>query len=967
VVLVLFNIIKCIMERSIFSKSNLSSRKLLNSSELISKIQPGAGNLSQTIELSNIFVKSDHGGDEQDSNVISEVEPNDFGYYYMDREGMVSEINAEDIVLDQSVRFKDINLISSYNYKSYNDQTKRAERVFKNMEDILTTLVYGTEGSIAIPEVRSLKLSGGLLTEYNDIQYTYNSYILNGGAEGNQEHAVNLNKEYKKRKDRIEIDILFKLMKKYEILNRLGLRGNEPLAILKNETSLLRSEIKDNTEPDRETLRNWRSKINAYLKNLVRNIGKHINEDTVNCIKWKNKLNEMVNIWDLFLTNGIELKFSPKYIVLKKYFTLRAKSRQEKVELVTEKEKENIISNIFTSIIRQDAKKPKSIILPNDFLNIALHSVIWVLLLYNLFTIPLIQFIGYNNSTINYIDKFIDGVFFIEIVLNFRTVYKDRHNNYVYNIHKIFNNYVFGCFVLDIITTIPWHFFFVISRYYNRIKALTSCIRVLRICKLWPIFNKIDAMRFTYLRILRLVFVYFFAAHWMGCIIYYVINESLDYSGLVDYCYEHSSGRGKENLTIICTYIIPVYTAGYIIPGEYISLFRAHSSLCEIYEYITLVFMYIIGQVLAAYLFGGMTSIIQNLNQGENFFTNKIDLLNEHMRFYDISQDTMDEVKLYFDYLWQRHKDVIYGKDHFELLNKSLRERFERLNLLGNELLLAQFYNLNPTNPKLIGIILKNLTKVILFPNEILFEELSVTKGVYIILNGDIELSNKDRNFNIASQQHSIKYADIIKATEDSDYRKKLPLYKEKFSIVFPLISAFIKTGRTLNRCFSRNFTDLLFLPLEIFEQLLTNFPIEMHILKQNIMTYVESQQLFDNKELFKSLSQHSSRSVSNYFSDSYNKVNIWIPIPLPISQRKIALNYGESFVNKVRNLWKEIITSGDLNLCLASFDICKLFMKKDDDYKINPQIHSEDTIESVKALSKIINNLSERIIAERK
>jgi hypothetical protein len=945
------------MQRSTLIHSNLSSRKLLNISELIAhhKQEP-----SQQIELSNIFLKSEP---DDSFEVISEVEPNDYGFYFHENEKLLPE---HEEVLEKSVRFNEINLISSFNYKSFNDQTKRAERVFKNRENILSHFVF-EECNLDLADLISLKRKSQTDEE---VQYTYNSYILNNEnlTNGDHEKAAKLNSEYKMRKDCYEIDILNKLVKKYEDFHRSILRANEPLTILKNETALLRTEIKEAFEPSKEMLRIWRNKITAHLQTFVRNINKRLNDNSNSSIIWKNKINEMVNIWELFLTNGIDLKFSPKYLILKKYFTLRAKSRQEKVEFIKEKGRENIISNIFTRFIKQNAKQPKSIVLPNGFINIGINSVIWVLLLYNLFVIPLTQFIGYNNTTLNFLDKVIDGVFYIQIVLNFRTVYRDRHNNYVYNIQLIFDNYVKGWFIIDLITTIPWHMFFIISRYYKTIQTLTSCVRVLRICKLWPIFNKIDAMRFTYLRMLRLVFVYFFAAHWLGCIIYYIINESLDYSSLIDTCYDHSSNMSKENMTFLCTYIVSVYTAGYIIPGEYISLFQAHTKLTKIYEYITLVLMYIFGQVLAAYLFGGMTSIIQNFNQGQNFFTSKIDLLNEHMRFYAISQNTMDEVKLYFDYLWQRHKDVIYGKDHFDLLNKSLREKFERLNLLGNELLLAQFYNLNPTNPKLIGIILKNLTKVILFPNEILFEELSVTKGVYIILNGDIELSNKEKNFNIASQQYHINYADIIKATEDSDYQKKISLYKERFSIVFPLISAFIKTGRTLNRCFSRNFTDLLFLPIEIFEQLLTNFPIEMHILKQNIMNYVDSQQLFDNKDLFQCISQHSSRSVSNYFLESYNKVNIWIPIPIPISQRKIARNYNEGFIKKVRNLWKEIITSGDLNLCLSSFDICKLFIKEkhEEDEKMHIKIDTDDTIESVKVLTKSIYTLTEKIIEDK-
>ena len=44
-------------------------------------------------------------------------------------------------------------------------------------------------------------------------------------------------------------------------------------------------------------------------------------------------------------------------------------------------------------------------------------------------------------------------------------------------------------------------------------------------------------------------------------------------------------------------------------------------------EYLTYICFYMIGAALSAYIFGGMAAIIQNLNQGQNFFKNKIDIV----------------------------------------------------------------------------------------------------------------------------------------------------------------------------------------------------------------------------------------------------------------------------------------------------------------------------------------------------
>jgi hypothetical protein len=297
-----------------------------------------------------------------------------------------------------------------------------------------------------------------------------------------------------------------------------------------------------------------------------------------------------------------------------------------------------------------------------------------------------------------------------------------------------------------------------------------------------------------------------------------------------------------------------------------------------------------------------------------------------------------------------------------------LREKFERLNLPGNEILLAKFYNLNPGNTKLIGTVLMNLSKTILFPYEILFEVGSVAKGIYILLNGDVQLTNENIQ-TVKASECLLNYADVITTMQEreqnKDYIANKNFYDEKDSIVFPLVSALIKTGRNWQRCFSKNFTDLLFMPLRGFDQLIFNFPIEMHILKHKIMEWVSNKKLFENTDLFKLVSKHSSRSVSKYFQKEYDKISIWIPIPIPISQRKIAGNYIDTFIKKVKNQWREILLIGDLNMCLNSYSTISLIKssgKKEDKEK---KASSNDPLDNIKVITKEIDRLTEKFILD--
>ena len=271
------------------------------------------------------------------------------------------------------------------------------------------------------------------------------------------------------------------------------------------------------------------------------------------------------------------------------------------------------------------------------------------------------------------------------------------------------------------------------------------------------------------------------------------------------------------------------------------------------------------------------------------------------MVFYEVSETTQLDLKVYYDYLWQRHKDIIYGKGHFGILSRSLRERFEILNLPNNKLYLAKFYNLNLGNTKLVGKILMNLEKKILFPYEILFEEGSVCKGLYVLLNGDIELVTVDIP-NVPPQKFAVELGKVLatqKTNSDVEVDTTLKL-SEEFSVIFPLTSVLIKTGRIWQRSYSEEFSDLLFLPIETFDELVENFPIEIHTLKHAMFEEITQKKVFANEKLFKVVGTHSSRSTGKYYEKEFNKVNIWIPIAIPISQRKIAKNYIDCFMKKV-------------------------------------------------------------------
>jgi hypothetical protein len=69
-----------------------------------------------------------------------------------------------------------------------------------------------------------------------------------------------------------------------------------------------------------------------------------------------------------------------------------------------------------------------------------------------------------------------------------------------------------------------------------------------------------------------------------------------------------------------------------------------------------------------------MASLIKNLDVGHDMYTTKMDIINEHLRHYQISEQLQHDIRQYYEYIWIRHRDLIYGKKHYSKIAKNLEE-----------------------------------------------------------------------------------------------------------------------------------------------------------------------------------------------------------------------------------------------------------------------------------------------------
>ena len=128
------------------------------------------------------------------------------------------------------------------------------------------------------------------------------------------------------------------------------------------------------------------------------------------------------------------------------------------------------------------------------------------------------------------IDRLLEVIFFIDIVLNFNTGYRD-HDVVVVDRTLIAQNYIFGWFFIDLLATIPFDLIFevktspLLEPSVFRLSKLPRLLRLLRLFRAHRVFTSVrDSLRFGHAleRLTKLIVSAVFVAHWFACIFHFI-------------------------------------------------------------------------------------------------------------------------------------------------------------------------------------------------------------------------------------------------------------------------------------------------------------------------------------------------------------------------------------------------------------------------------------------------------------
>jgi len=270
-------------------------------------------------------------------------------------------------------------------------------------------------------------------------------------------------------------------------------------------------------------------------------------------------------------------------------------------------------------------------------------------------TLPVFVALDIESAGINGIGIFIDVVFIIDLVLNFFTTFDNLDKILVSDFREIAQEYFQGWFGVDLISSIQisWFGSSVIPREAFRMVKLLKLLKLMRVFRLGRLVGKAQEryqIKHATVMIVKFSFIILFAAHWLGCIFFFISriqpDDETGHTWLTSYLSDTGLSIGDRN--DVEKYIAAMYwalttmtTIGYgdIIPKTMIE--RCMTTFCML-----------VGAFTFAYGLTNVCTLLFNHNKYQVDFECLTDELTEFMTRHSVPRPLQQKVH---GLLWFRH------------------------------------------------------------------------------------------------------------------------------------------------------------------------------------------------------------------------------------------------------------------------------------------------------------------------
>ena len=248
-----------------------------------------------------------------------------------------------------------------------------------------------------------------------------------------------------------------------------------------------------------------------------------------------------------------------------------------------------------------------------------------------------------------FVNRFVDLVFFIDIVIQMNTSTVDDKGRVIYNRPGIFKAYLQRWLLIDLVSIFPFELTLVILTGFKnpsddqqklkavrflRLLRLLKLLRVLRSSRIFERWQSRVTINYAYLNLQKYLVVTVLTAHWLGCVLFLTHQllepDCTDTEIATDRCtflYTYMDDGRYVDDDMWQKYSLGMYFSfGELMGTPYGDIFPVRWE-----ERIFFISAKLISGFVNAYLVGGMVSAISSLNAKNESFYRDMDLLNRFL------------------------------------------------------------------------------------------------------------------------------------------------------------------------------------------------------------------------------------------------------------------------------------------------------------------------------------------------